>query len=61
MSMFDRQGIPEGLVRGNGDGLQFEDAVAPLVNYSLILPSSCQEFPQIWYILSLHDCDDIQK
>jgi tetratricopeptide (TPR) repeat protein len=36
MSMFDRQGIPEGLVRGDGDGLQFEDAVAPLVDYSLI-------------------------
>ncbi|KAJ5938334.1 hypothetical protein N7466_001468 [Penicillium verhagenii] len=36
MSMFDRQGIPEGLVRGDGDGLQFEDAVAPLVSYSLI-------------------------
>jgi tetratricopeptide (TPR) repeat protein len=36
MSMFDRQGIPEGLVRGDGDGLQFEDAVAPLVNYSPI-------------------------
>ena len=36
MSMFDRQGIPEGLVRGDGDGLQFEDAVAPLINYSLV-------------------------
>ncbi|KAJ5751290.1 hypothetical protein N7533_008318 [Penicillium manginii] len=36
MSMFDRQGIPEGLVRGDGDGLQFEDALAPLISYSLI-------------------------
>ncbi|KAJ6016427.1 hypothetical protein N7540_011018 [Penicillium herquei] len=36
MSMFDRQGIPEGLVRADGDGLQFEDTVAPLINYSLI-------------------------
>ncbi|OQD78945.1 hypothetical protein PENANT_c070G01951 [Penicillium antarcticum] len=36
MSMFDRQGIPEGLVRADGDGLQFEDAVAPLISYSLI-------------------------
>lgn len=36
MSMFDRQGIPEDLVREDGDTLQFEDALAPLVNYSLI-------------------------
>ncbi|KAJ6003890.1 hypothetical protein N7540_013172 [Penicillium herquei] len=36
MSMFDRQGIPEGLVRADGDGLQFEDAVAPLISYSLV-------------------------
>jgi hypothetical protein len=36
MSMFDRQGIPESLVRADGDGLQFEDAVAPLISYSLI-------------------------
>ncbi|CAG7934218.1 unnamed protein product [Penicillium olsonii] len=36
MSMFDRQGIPEGLVRADSDGLQFEDAVAPLISYSLI-------------------------
>ncbi|CAG8196671.1 unnamed protein product, partial [Penicillium olsonii] len=36
MSMFDRQGILEGLVRADGDGLQFEDAVAPLISYSLI-------------------------
>ncbi|KAJ5660387.1 hypothetical protein N7507_006838 [Penicillium longicatenatum] len=36
MSMFDRQGIPEVLVRGDGDGLQFEDALAPLINYSLV-------------------------
>jgi Tfp pilus assembly protein PilF len=36
MSMFDRQGIPEGLLRADGDGLQFEDAVAPLISYSLV-------------------------
>jgi tetratricopeptide (TPR) repeat protein len=36
MSMFDRQGIPEDLVRGNGDGLQYENAVAPLISYSLV-------------------------
>ncbi|CAG7933708.1 unnamed protein product, partial [Penicillium olsonii] len=36
MSMFDRQGIPEGLVRADSDGLHFEDAVAPLISYSLI-------------------------
>jgi hypothetical protein len=34
--MFDRQGIPEGLVRGDGDRLQFQDAVAPLISYSLV-------------------------
>ncbi|KAL4861938.1 hypothetical protein BDV12DRAFT_203507 [Aspergillus spectabilis] len=36
MSMFDRQRIPEDLVRADGDGLQFEDAVAPLISYSLV-------------------------
>jgi hypothetical protein len=36
MSMFDRQGIPEVLVRGDGDRLQFEDALASLINYSLV-------------------------
>jgi hypothetical protein len=36
MSMFDRQEIPESLVRANGDELQFEDAVAPLINFSLV-------------------------
>jgi tetratricopeptide (TPR) repeat protein len=36
MSMFDRQGIPEGLVRTDGDELQFEDTVAPLISYSLV-------------------------
>lgn len=36
MSMFDRQGVPEGLVRADEDGIQFEDAVAPLISYSLV-------------------------
>ncbi|GAM34005.1 hypothetical protein TCE0_014r01313 [Talaromyces pinophilus] len=36
MSMFDRQGIPEELVRGDYDILQFEDIIATLVDYSLI-------------------------
>jgi tetratricopeptide (TPR) repeat protein len=36
MSMFDRQGIPEGLVRGDGNELEFEDAVAPLISYFLV-------------------------
>lgn len=36
MSMFDRQGIPEGLILADGDELQFEDAVASLINYSLV-------------------------
>ncbi|KAI7973725.1 hypothetical protein EIK77_000227 [Talaromyces pinophilus] len=37
MSMFDRQGIPEDLVRDEDqDVLDFHDALAPLVGYSLI-------------------------
>lgn len=36
MSMFDRQGIPEFLVREGDDVLLFEDALAPLISYSLI-------------------------
>lgn len=37
MSMFDRQGIPEDLVRDYGqDILDFHDALAPLLSYSLI-------------------------
>ena len=38
MSMFDRQGIPEGMVRayGDDDGLYFEDSLAPLISYSLV-------------------------
>jgi hypothetical protein len=34
--MFDRQGITEGLVRGDSVRLQFEDAVTPLISYSLV-------------------------
>ncbi|KAI9766297.1 MAG: hypothetical protein M1839_004928 [Geoglossum umbratile] len=36
ISMFDRQGIPEYLLRGNTDQLQFEDAIAPLISFALI-------------------------
>jgi tetratricopeptide (TPR) repeat protein len=36
MSMFDRQGIPECLLHHGADRLQFEDAIAPLLNFSLI-------------------------
>jgi hypothetical protein len=37
MSMFDRQGIPEDLVRDSDeDELEFNDALAPLLSYSLI-------------------------
>ncbi|CEJ58343.1 hypothetical protein PMG11_07002 [Penicillium brasilianum] len=37
MSMFDRQGIPEDLVRDpDQDELDFHDALAPLLSYSLI-------------------------
>jgi hypothetical protein len=34
--MFDRQGIPEYLLRGNTNQLQFEDAIAPLISFALI-------------------------
>lgn len=36
MSMFDRQGIPEYLLQHDTSQAQFEDAVAPLINFSLI-------------------------
>ncbi|OQE11585.1 hypothetical protein PENVUL_c002G01829 [Penicillium vulpinum] len=36
MSMFDRHGIPEDLVRIQDDTLQFEDDLAPLISFSLI-------------------------
>lgn len=37
MSMFDRQGIPEDLVRDDDqDILDFHNALAPLLSYSLI-------------------------
>ncbi|EAU30101.1 predicted protein [Aspergillus terreus NIH2624] len=37
MSMFDRQGIPEDLVRDSDqDELDFHDALAPLLSYSLV-------------------------
>ncbi|EED13534.1 kinesin, putative [Talaromyces stipitatus ATCC 10500] len=36
MSMFDRQGIPEELVSEGMDRLQFEDAIALLISFSLI-------------------------
>jgi tetratricopeptide (TPR) repeat protein len=36
MSMFDRHGIPEDLVRRQDDALQFEDALAPLISFSLV-------------------------
>jgi tetratricopeptide (TPR) repeat protein len=36
MSMFDRQGIPERLLLNNMDQLQFEDAIALLISFSLV-------------------------
>ncbi|KAK6362595.1 hypothetical protein TWF730_000052 [Orbilia blumenaviensis] len=36
MSMFNRQGIPEKLLIKDMDQLQFEDAISPLLNFSLI-------------------------
>ncbi|KAF3390061.1 hypothetical protein DPV78_011783 [Talaromyces pinophilus] len=36
MSMFDRQGIPAELLSDGMDQLQFEDAMAPLLSYSLV-------------------------
>jgi hypothetical protein len=42
--MFDRQGIPEDLIRNNGNVLQFEDVLAPLISYSLIRIKIEKEF-----------------
>ncbi|KAF1943506.1 putative kinesin [Clathrospora elynae] len=36
MSMFDKQGIPRSLLQGNGSQLDFEDALAPLLSFSLV-------------------------
>ncbi|QGA15967.1 hypothetical protein EYB26_003634 [Talaromyces marneffei] len=36
MSMFDRQGIPTQLLSDGMDQLQFEDAMAPLISFSLV-------------------------
>lgn len=36
MSMFDRQGIPEWLLLNDMDQPQFEDAIAPLMTFSLV-------------------------
>jgi tetratricopeptide (TPR) repeat protein len=36
MSMFDRQGIPISLLQGQASRLDFEDAVAPLLSFSLV-------------------------
>jgi tetratricopeptide (TPR) repeat protein len=36
MSMFDRQGIPASLLRNSTSQLDFEDALAPLLNFSLV-------------------------
>lgn len=36
MSMFDRQGIPEDLIREDKSEMEFEDAVALLLNFSLV-------------------------
>lgn len=36
MAMFDRQGIPEHLLYDGRSKLQFEDAVAPLLSFSLV-------------------------
>src|SRR5436853_29252 len=36
ISMFERQGIPEYLLHYNTNRLQFEDAIAPLISFSLV-------------------------
>jgi hypothetical protein len=36
MSMFDRQGIPVSLLQGQASRLDFEDALAPLLSFSLV-------------------------
>jgi hypothetical protein len=36
MCVLDRQGIPEFLLHGEDDSLDFEDHLAPLIEFSLI-------------------------
>jgi tetratricopeptide (TPR) repeat protein len=36
MSMFDKQGVPRWLVQGTSSALDFEDALAPLLSFSLV-------------------------
>ncbi|KAF2735267.1 hypothetical protein EJ04DRAFT_216254 [Polyplosphaeria fusca] len=46
MAMFDRQGIPERIVYDGRSRLQFEDAVAPLLSFSLIRSQSTGQVEQ---------------
>ena len=43
MSMFDRQSIPESILYDGRGRLQFEDAVAPLISFSLIKARSTKQ------------------
>jgi tetratricopeptide (TPR) repeat protein len=43
MAMFDRQGIPESILLNGGHRLQFEDAVATLISFSLIKARSTKQ------------------
>jgi hypothetical protein len=43
MSVLNRQGIPEALLRGESDRLAFEDALAVLGGFSLIIEESRNE------------------
>ncbi len=53
MSMFDRQGIPEYLLCKDINQLQFEDAVAPLVSFSLIRAEIGQQSFEMHHIVQL--------
>jgi tetratricopeptide (TPR) repeat protein len=53
MSVLNRQGIPEALLRGNSDRLAFEDALAVLSGFSLIIEESRGECFEMHRLIQL--------
>ena len=53
MSVLNRQGIPEALLRGDSDRLAFEDALAVLSGFSLIVEESRGEFFEMHRLIQL--------
>ena len=53
MSMFDRQGIPVSLLQGQVSRLDFEDAVAPLLSFSLVRAEIGQQSFEMHHLVQL--------